>query len=520
MKCLLLIMFFTVVSAQALDLSPLFSDHMVLQQQTAVPVWGTAEPGTAVVVKSEWGETAETRADQDGHWFVELETVQADGPFTLTISAFNDTIRIQDVMLGEVWLCSGQSNMEMPLAGWPPADTVRHSAREIRSADYPRIRMFMAARSVAMQPKNEISGSWKPCTPETAFAFSATAYFFALNLYQQLDVPIGLLHSSWGGTPVQAWMDAEALRETGEFLKVLDALQEGDEKIKAYNRWLEEKETIKVPNRDLDKFWAQLDFGQTVVADPEFDDSQCNTMELPQTWEDTEIGAFDGVVWFRRSIDIPKAWKDRELTLQLGPVDDMDATFFNGTEIGRLQQNGAWQVNRTYHVSAEQVKTGSNVIAVRVIDTGGGGGIYGEPKQMKLFPKDQPEIALPLSGDWAFLPTAEFRGNTFYLFDVNPPDFYSKPDLPFVVGPHTPSMLYNGMIAPLTPYRIKGAIWYQGESNTGNPDQYAQLFPQMIRTGGRTGESGIFRSILYRSPRMITGLRLNHSACVKRKCRR
>jgi sialate O-acetylesterase len=230
--------------------------------------------------------------------------------------------------------------------------------------------------------------------------------------------------------------------------------------------------------------WKDLDFYDTTCSKPDFNDSGWKNMKLPTLWESTEVGDFDGVVWFRKQINIPKIWLNKDLVLDLGPIDDMDRTYVNGVLIGSIEEPGFWQKPRIYNVPKGIVTDSILTIAVRVLDTGGGGGLYGSGTEMEIHPQADSSRNIPLNGDWKYLPVAELVNNVFYLYNVKGEEFYSRPKSSIVVGPNTPTMLYNGMIAPLIPYSIKGTIWYQGESNSDFPEDYNNyktLFPLMIK---------------------------------------
>jgi sialate O-acetylesterase len=203
-------------------------------------------------------------------------------------------------------------------------------------------------------------------------------------------------------------------------------------------------------------------------------------MKLPQYWEQTEIGEFDGAVWYRKNVEISESMLGKALKLTLGPIDDMDRTYLNGVLVGASEETGLWQVNRSYSIPAKIVKAGMNTIAVRVMDIVGGGGIYGKPDQMKLIDLTDSTKFISLAGDWKYLPVAELNEGKLYLFNVKQKEFLARPKAKSL-GPYTPTILYNGMVGPVTPYQIKGAIWYQGESNVGRAEQYAKLMPTMIQ---------------------------------------
>jgi len=472
-----------------MELPAIFSDNMVLQHSSTVTIWGWADNDETITVRGNWGETATVYADNSGRWEASLSTGEPGGPYQLTIANNRDTVQLDDVLLGEVWLCSGQSNMEMPLQGWPPQSPIPNSDKIIASADHPDIRLFTVNRAMAAQPEEDCRGVWQKCTSNTAATFSAAAYFFGRKLRQELNVPIGLVHSSWGGTPIESWMSAEALGTLEAFQPVIRKINASIDEIDAYDQWLDDHPQINIRGMPGNP-WATLELEDEMCALPEFDDSRWNTMVLPTLWEESELGQFDGIVWFRRTVEIPGEWSDRDLLLSLGPVDDMDATYFNGERIGAIEQEGFWEKERRYTVPAEVVQTGMNTVAVRVIDNGGGGGIYGD--QPRIHPKEDQTDVISLTGFWKYLPVAEYRDSRLFLFGIKNEEFLSRPEVPITVSQNTPTFLYNGMIAPVVPYSIRGVIWYQGESNTGNPEQYRTLFPTMIRDWRNQFAQGTF----------------------------
>ena len=477
----LMVVLLGISRGKALELPALFSDHMVLQQNKQVSIWGTAEPGEKISISAEWGKSAQTQTDSQGRWQLKLPTPKAGGPFRITITSEKEKKILQDVLIGEVWLCSGQSNMEMPLMGWPPNDLIDHSAESIQNAQLPMIRLFTVSHAMSAAPQSDCSGTWLRCTPETAKNFSATAFFYGRTLYENLNLPIGLIHSSWGGTLSQAWTSAEFLRTLPEFESVIEKIRHSAGQMEKYQQWLESHPKITLSDRPAEERWTGLDFEDKKCSTLAFADENWHTMNLPMLWEQSEMGEFDGVVWFRKIIDLPAAWAGQELVLELGPIDDMDRTYVNGTLVGQHEQDGLWQSLRRYPIPGSLIQAGKNVVAVRVLDLRGGGGIFGKTEQLKIYPNAAPDQSLSLAGSWKYLPVAELRNGTFYRFSTTTNDFFSHPTVPIQISANTPTFLYNGMIAPLIPFTIKGAIWYQGESNSGNPQQYRTLFPLLIQ---------------------------------------
>lgn len=445
-------------------LPALISDHMVLQRDAKVRLWGAADPGETVGVRGSWSEaTASAVADAAGRWRVELATPAAGGPHTLTFTASN-TLVVGDVLVGEVWVGSGQSNMEMPLgnvAAWYTG--VQDAEAEIARAEHPTLRFFTVENRIALAPEDDCKGAWVACTPETARTFSATAYFFGRELARELKVPIGLVAADWGGTPAEAWTSAAGLAGISEYAAGAARVAQ----LRADAR------SPEAAHRSaMQAWWRELearDPGSAAGAwaAPAFDDSKWTAIELPATFAGA-LADFDGVVWYRRAVEIPAALAGRELALELGPIDDMDTAYFDGVRVGGMEDAGAWQTARTYRVPEQLAGPGRRVIAVRVVDTGGAGGFTGAAAALRLAPSDGGAAgAIPLAGAWKCAPGARAA---------------NLPPLPQdVFDANTPTVLFNGMIAPLLPLTIRGVIWYQGESNRYAPELYARLFPALIR---------------------------------------
>lgn len=453
---------------KALKLPTLFSDHMVLQQEQEVAVWGTFTPNQKVDVKGSWGDAVTTKADKNGLWKLELPTPKAGGPYNLSVTT-NDTIAVfNDVLIGEVWLASGQSNMQMPLKGWPPNDLIDNSAEEIANADHPEIRMFTVPMNISLSPLDTVQGKWAVSSKETAGDFSATAYFFAKRLQQELQVPVGIIHSSWGGTVAEAWTSEPSLRKLEDFNDALDLIKK-PETFELVDNWFGQFPSQDFP--ESQEQWEQIEFADLDAAKLEFDDSQWSSIEIPGPIDLLGKGTFDGAVWIRKEFEISDISSD--YMLKIGAIDDMDATYINGEKVGGLAGAGFWNVEREMVVSKNLLKKGGNTIAIRIIDTGGRGAVEG-PVELT---NDTTEI-ISLKGEWKYLVIAEIYLGKFYGYGLQN-QLKNRPDV-FQLNPNIPSVLFNAMINPLVPYNIRGAIWYQGESNVGRDMQYRRLFPVMI----------------------------------------
>jgi len=460
-----------------LELPSLIGDNMLLQQKTDALIWGKANPGQRISVTPGWSSEFRTTTGKDGRWSVEVQTPEAGGPYSIKVEGKDTSIMINNVLVGEVWFCSGQSNMEMPLAGWPPVDTVMYSTREIASADIPEIRLFNVQRKISDVPSEGCTGKWEVCSPESVRQFSATAYFFGKKLYEELHIPVGLIESAWGGTPAESWISSAVLENAGEFVSDIEVLKESAPLLSEYQEWLNDHKKLEVkPGEDQ---WKNLNFDDGNVLSVDFDDSAWPVINLPGLFERV-TGEFDGAIWFRKKIELPADFKGSDLVLSLGPIDDMDCTYFNGELVGSNELTGFYQVERNYDIPSSLVMSGLNTIAVRVMDNQGGGGIYGRPGSMKISVKNSRLAPVLIEGEWKYQPVAELSGNEFYILDVTKNEFNTR-TRPKTPGPSAPTVLYNGMVSPVINYRIKGAIWYQGESNVGRAGQYEKIFPLMIQ---------------------------------------
>jgi sialate O-acetylesterase len=450
--------------------NPLFTDGAVLQQDASVPVWGTADPGERVTVEFA-GQTVSATTAGDGRWMVRLKTPKATGPsaaVTMTISGKNK-IALHNLLIGEVWLCSGQSNMERHLGLQPGQKPITDWEQEVRDANYPEIRQFYVEKKTAFVPEATVKGGWSVCSPETVKDFTAVGYFFGRDLHQARHLPIGLIHSSWGGTPAEAWTSEAALKTLPDFVQPLAELK----------RMRSDPEGVRRDyEAQLENWFRANDPGSAAApwSATALDTASWKQMKLPTLWESAGEPDLDGVVWFRRTFDLPAGAANLEAELHLGQIDDIDTTWVNGVRVGAMDR---YDLVRDYHVPAGVLKAGWNVVAVRVLDTGGGGGIWGNEK-LQLFLKGAASAEpIDLSGAWQYRVGLNLKNAPW-------------PPLSVAQNASAPTVLYNGMIAPLLPYAIRGVIWYQGESNVGRERQYRALFPAMIADWRRAWSEGNF----------------------------
>jgi len=435
----------------------IFGSNMVLQRNKPIPVWGWAKPNETIVVSLN-KQKKTVKADQNGDWMVKLAPENAGGPFSLTVKG-NNTIVFSNVLIGEVWVCSGQSNMEWPLK------SANNAELEIANADYPQIRHFTVSKAVNSLPQKDVrGGSWEIAEPANAGRFSAVAYFFARRLYQELKVPVGLINTSWGGTHVETWTSREAFQDNEEFKSMIASVplvnMDSLAKIQSVNhkKAMERWQTELVPP-DFLSTWSQ----------PAFDDSKWNKLNAPGIWEGQGLNGLDGVLLFRKSFNVDADKASLPAVLELAKIDDNDITYINGVKVGATD---GYNTTRKYTVPAGILKAGSNVIAVRVTDTGGGGGFHGDsPISITVGGKVQ-----SLAGEWSYRIESINVSSSFS--NLNPNQY--------------PGLLYNAMLHPIIPFAIQGAIWYQGESNAGRAWQYRKAFPLMITDWRKQWKQGDF----------------------------
>lgn len=439
--------FLTATLFANITLPKIFGDNMVLQRNKPISIWGFAGAGEKVTVKfNQQVKTA--RAGKDGKWQVMLAAENAGGPFKLTVKGKNE-VSIENVLVGEVWVCSGQSNMEMPIAGWGKIDNYE---KEIAAADFPLIRQIKVPNTVSTSLKDDIAGGeWKVCSPATAGEFSATAYFFARALYNHLKIPVGLINTSWGGTQSEAWTSEKAFEQSPELKYVADVMKTGD--MESYM-----KQRGEAVAKNVQKLQGSFENNANTSnwAASDFDDAKWPVMTLPGLWENQGLPDMDGTVWFRKTIEISEADAGKAAVLSLAMIDDNDETFINGVKVGSTD---GYNTPRKYNVAPGVLKAGKNTIAVKMGDTGGGGGLYGAASEVSLTIGDKQQS---LAGSWAFRVAA-------------------IPPASMAVGPNDyPSLLFNAMLYPIIKFSIRGAIWYQGETNAGRAYQYRKAFPLMI----------------------------------------
>ncbi len=440
-----------------------YSDNMLFQQEQPVVLKGMATPGKIVVVEMN-GESEAVTAGKDGIWKAELPPQPVGGPYLISIKG-KKTLTLKNVLVGELWICSGQSNMAFQ------AGECISARKDLASATFPSIRFFtIKCRPVPVDMQNDIEplGSWVECTPQSAAAFSGVGFFFGRKLYQDLKVPVGLINSSVGGTCIETWMPLAAHASQPEFKYFADQAvnQPGKEcsEEKFYQSikdWLD-----KLENNEY-KEAVEKGKANAIVTATGLDSWE--NVEMPNFFEYKRI-AIDGVIWLARTVELPADWAGKNLTLSLGVIDDCDTTYFNGQKVGEtsIEVREHWSVKRSYQVPGKLVKAGTNILSIRVLDHAYNGGMTGPSQEMYLRRNDAAEV-LTLSGTW--------KCKIEYVLDYE--KVVRRPNPPDSSNTNYPCALYNGMINGLTDLPVRGAIWYQGESNCGS-DLYGKQFSVMI----------------------------------------
>jgi sialate O-acetylesterase len=441
-----LIIFLNTPAFCQVKLPKLVRDSMILQRDAKVKIWGWASPKEKIKIDF-LKKKYKTVADAKGNWMVVLSPMKAGGPFTMKIDAKNHFV-LSDILVGDVWLCAGQSNMvhQMKL------HSIRY-ADEIANADYPAIRQFWVPNTTNLQIlENDLpSGSWKWANPNDVKDFSAIAYFFAKDLYKKYHVPIGIINASWGGVPIESMMSEESLQSYPGIIKTIEKNKDAAYVNETNRKALAAIQSIPKPeDRGMIEKWYDVNYVP----------KEWHRIAVPGYWEDQGIRDLDGVVWYRREIDVPASMTTTSAKVFLGRIVDADEFYINGTKAGTTSY---MYPQRRYPIPGGVLKLGKNLFVIRVTNNSGKGGFVPDKPYELIAGSD----TIALAGYWQYkvgsvnIPRHDFINNSIAL-------------------QNQPTALYNSMIAPIVDYTIKGFVWYQGESNTSKPDEYAKLQPAMI----------------------------------------
>ncbi len=430
-------------------LPSIVSDGMILQREAPLKIWGWADPGEAVNVSFR-GHSYKTKADSNGDWQISMRALKAGGPDTMEVAG-NNHITLHDILVGDVWLCSGQSNMTHMFDRWQ-----EEYATEIAASQNSEIRQFTVPTTpVLTGPGKDVPNqSWKKATPENLLNFTVIGYFFAKKLYDTYDVPQGILMSCVGGTVIEAWTSEEGFKDFPDILQTIEKNKD--------TAYVDRVNAEAKADREANPPIKTVDLGQSDEIkwyDPAFEPLNWKTIQIPGYWEHQGVNNLDGVVWYRREIEIPESMLGTEVKLKLGRIRDADDVYVNGTRIGGT---GYEYPQRRYTIPADLLKAGKNLFVIRISNNWGNGGfVPDKPYQLEAAGQ-----TIDLKGTWHYRVGEVYRPGKRYKQGIS--------------AQSQPASLYNGMIAPLTPYAIRGALWYQGESNAGNPDAYREYLPNLI----------------------------------------
>ena len=451
-------------------LAPIFSDHAVLQRNQPLTVWGTAGANQVVRV-SLGGNEGSVLSAGDGSWSVRLPPLAAGGPHELVATAASGEVRLRDVLIGEVWICSGQSNMEWTLDQTPQGLGVAES-------NLPRIRLLTVKTPAKLGRQTAIEATWQLADQATFGAFCAVGVWFGRAVHEQLDVPIGLICNAWGGTRVQAWMSREALMldpagidEVRGYESFAYRTRSPDDELSAAG-WEQRQRTRDLSIQPMAQTWHL----------PHFRDQEWQHMPIPSPWQNHGHPG-SGILWFRRTIEIPASWIGRDLELHLGAIDKHDDTWVEGQRVGGLSWDDGhdtWCRLRVYPIAAATVTRTTLSIAVRARSHMYQGGMIGPERALYVHPVADAAHSVPLAGSWSYAIEQDWGVQA-------PPGGAMEPG-----NPNAPFTLFDSRLAPLIPYGIGGVIWYQGESNAGEPALYRRLLPQMIADWRRAFGLGRF----------------------------
>ena len=463
---LVLIGLWTVNAKADVKLPQLVSNGMVLQRDTKLKIWGWASPGEKVSVAFN-GKSAKATTGADGKWLVELPAMKAGGPYTMTIKG-NNEIKLDDILLGDVWFCSGQSNMVLRM------EAVKEVYPEdVAAANYPQIRNFFVRNVADFTPTHDelpSGAKWVSTTPTSVLNVSAASFYFAKQLYEKYHVPIGLIASAWDGSAIEPWISAEGYKGMTKF----------EDQIKQYRDTAFLNAMARRPagggrpggfggagvQREPDKGTS----GPKPWFATDYVPEGWHHFWLPGYWNDQGVKDLNGTVWFRKEVEVPASMTGAPGHLYLSRIVDQDVAYINGKQVGSLP---SMYLNRRYDIPADLLKPGKNLIVIKVTAMSGKGGFVPD----KNYVLNVGAQNIDLRGDWEYKVGQVFPKLTF---PANRPAGTGNGAPAFAAANTVPTGIYNTMVAPATNYAIKGFLWYQGESNTGRGKEYEQVLKALI----------------------------------------
>lgn len=456
------------------ELPGLISDGMVLQQNAQVKLWGRALPGTQVRLSTDWDISTSAITLPDSTWEITLSTLGASNTrHSVTISAPDTSVTIRDILFGEVWIAAGQSNLEMPLKGWNN-DSVEGAQAALRAANDSLLRFYNVQRKISVTEEPTSGERWQICTPNNATNFSAAAFFCACMLRDSLNIPVGVISANYGGARCEAWISSDALRNDEDFGAVIANTEHIINETRQHQEWLSTLNSINImPTKENTDPLKSINVGDEYVTSNDVRYEEWDSIQVPCIWEHTpEVGEFDGIIWFANTVRIPQSWTGKNIKIHLGAIDDRDRVYVNGVMVGEHSHDGYYNVERVYTIPPAITRSRTLRIAVRITDSGGLGGFMDNDDCLYLeCGKRQKNI----SGIWHYRIAGEFYNDKLALFDLRNTPFDTRSLPENRINCNTPSVIYNGMIAPIRRYTVAGVMWYQGESNVGKSFQYERL---------------------------------------------
>ena len=459
----------------------LISDGMVLQREAKINIWGWASPGEKVAVKF-MNKTFRSITDSQGNWKIVLPPLKAGGPFSMLVKG-NNSITIGNIMIGDVWFCSGQSNMVTPM------ERVKERyPDEIKNAHYPEIRnIFVPTASDVTKVHNDLPpGKWIAASPQDILGFGAVSYFFAKSIYTEYKVPIGIINASVGGTPIEAWISEDGLKEIPAYAGRMEKFRDT-----AFMNPITRAASLRRNGVGQNSPMAQkvTDKGLTgskTWFDPAYIPEGWHTFWLPGYWDDQGVKGLNGVVWFRKEVHVPATMTGKPAKLFMGRIVDADQVYVNGVLSGSITYQ---YPPRRYDLPSGLLKPGKNLIVIKITNNTGKGGFVPDKPYYLVAGND----SIDLRGAWLYKVGQVFRP---VVFD---PARFS----PTLNMQNEPTGLYNTMVAPAIHYSVKGFLWYQGETNTGKPKEYQQLLPALINDWRNKWQQGTLPFLFVQLPNFM-----------------
>lgn len=465
--------------------SSYLSDGMVLQQNSQTRLWGKSTPGASVKVEVDWDCTFSSTTRNDSIWEVFIVTPQSDDKrHKIVLSTDEERVVISDVLIGEVWMASGESFMAFPIGGWPP-DTIDGGLNSILNDEAdPLLRFYKAEPQYSMRPLSDINGRWLYDSLDRKDV-SAVAYYFARQLRDSLQVPVGVLISTLSESKAESWISVDKMPNyaVGSYSQNWkEIIDKATKEVDTYEGWLKSHKNKKLkygPNGE-DPFVSykgnRMDYKDETILMSDYDYSSWSTMMLPSMWNQTPLNSLQGICWYIKSDTIPKSWIGKDLELHLGYIDDRDVTYFNGYEVGNHMAVNEYDLDRVYTIKGSSIKTHYFTIAVRVINTGGEGGFKGCPDgRMRIALAGRKDVRpLFIDGLWAYRMTGIKQGNNLYMLDLNFDELQDAPMPERAYDEFMPTVAVNGMLAPFHHVALRGVLWYHGEHNES--DEYGTYY--------------------------------------------